>query len=343
MRASKKITICVLGIVLVLLLTANASLGSLLPEGLVIKEAFQPGYGHSVGKVQLVQGEAVIMHAGEMLGYWAKKDLPLFKGDTIVTKDKGRLRFNLHDKSVITLSSGTKLTITQSVYDLKNKTRSSFINMALGKAKFWAKKFADFKRSQFKVKSLTAVVGVRGSEWIEVVTEDSTRVITGPDTTLEVRSLVAPEEPPTVLEDFQGTTIEEGRLPSEVETITPEEYDQLQEPFEMLEVEVALFVQPQPEAQKEAEEKADEQSDVSAVTWEVLVPDQELVYPETILEPEAFEEPEALSQKIIEHQEVSELIENAAEQHNEILEDAAEQQPEDTGIQELPSFPGTPG
>lgn len=337
MRASKRITICVLGAVLVLLLTANASLGYLLPEGLVMEDVFQPGYGHPVGKVQMVQGEAVILHEGEMLGYWAEKDLPLFKGDAIVTKDNGRIRFKLNDKSEIILSSGTKLTITQSVYDLKNKTRSSFINMAIGKAKFWAKKFADFKHSQFKVKSMTAIIGVRGSEWIEVVTEDSTRVITGPDTMLEVIPLVAPGEAPTVLENFQETTIEEGRLPSEVETITPEEYDQLQEPFEMSEEGVAVSAQPQPEAQKQAEEKAAEQAGVSAVTGEVLVPDQELVYPAALKEQEIAAE--TLTPEIIEQQQVSEQIAEFAEQQNEILQ----QQSEDTGIQEMPSFPGTPG
>jgi hypothetical protein len=335
MRASKRITICVLGAVLVLLLTANASLGYLLPEGLVMEDVFQPGYGHPVGKVQMVQGEAVILHEGEMLGYWAEKDLPLFKGDAIVTKDNGRIRFKLNDKSEIILSSGTKLTITQSVYDLKNKTRSSFINMAIGKAKFWAKKFADFKHSQFKVKSMTAIIGVRGSEWIEVVTEDSTRVITGPDTMLEVIPLVAPGEAPTVLENFQETTIEEGRLPSEVETITPEEYDQLQEPFEMSEEGVAVSAQP--EAQKQAEEKAAEQAGVSAVTGEVLVPDQELVYPAALKEQEIAAE--TLTPEIIEQQQVSEQIAEFAEQQNEILQ----QQSEDTGIQEMPSFPGTPG
>ena len=329
MRASIRITICVFGAVLALLFTAGASVGSLLPDGLVMQEAFQPGYGHPVGKVQLVQGEAVIVHAGEMLGYWAEKDLPLFKGDTIVTKARGRIKFILNDKSVITLSASTKLAITQSVYDPENTIRSSFINMVLGKARFWAKKLADFQSSQFKVKSMTAIIGVRGSEWIEVVTEDSTRVITGPDTRLEVVPLVAPEKSPTVMESFQDTTIEEGRLPSEVETITPEEYDRLQESFEMLEDQIAVSVPPQPEAQKEVGKEG-----VSAETEEVLVPDQELVYPAPIEKQEIAKE--TLTPGIIEQQEQAEQIAELAEQQEVINEQIAEESVV------LPDFPAPP-
>jgi hypothetical protein len=253
MKASKRVTIYLLGAILVLLFTAGESFGSLLPEDLVMEEVFKAGIGHSVGKVQLVQGKVVILHKGEVRGYWAQEDLPLFKGDTIVTKEKGRIRFNLNDKSVITLSSNTKLVITKSVYDPENKIRSTFFNMTLGKVKFWVQKLSAFKHSRFKVKSTTAVVGVRGSEWIEDVTENNTRVITGTDTTLEIVPLGALEMPPTVLEDFQDINIERDMLPSEKELITPEEYDQLQEPFEMpVEADATASVQPQMGTQKDS-------------------------------------------------------------------------------------------
>jgi len=227
MRASKTKTIYILGAILVLLFSPGASWGALLPEDLVMEDVFQAGIGHPVGKVQLVQGKVVVLHKNEERGYWAQEDIPLFKGDTIVTKEHGRIRLKMNDKSIITLSSNTKLVITRSVYDPAKKNRSTLFNMALGKVKFWVKKFSDFKRSQFKVKSTTAIIGVRGSEWVELVTEDSTRVITGSDTTLEVVPLAVLEMPPTVLEDFQETTIERDMLPSEIESITPEGYDPL--------------------------------------------------------------------------------------------------------------------
>jgi hypothetical protein len=236
---------------LVPLLAASISFGAMLPEGLVMEEVFEPGYGSAVGKVQLAQGEVVIMHSKQLRGYWAKENLPLYKGDTIVTKEKGRIRFTLNDGSVITLASSTKLVVTQSVYDPSNKTRSTFINMALGKARFWAAKLVNFRRSKFRVKSITAIVGVRGSEWIQIVTKVpaplaaneevtkvpawaaneeatkfSTRVIALKDTILEVVSTAAPEELPVILEDFEQTVVLQYEVATEKEMVSPEIIEQ---------------------------------------------------------------------------------------------------------------------
>ena len=277
MKTLLRKSICTAFILLVPLFVVRMSFGSMLPEGLVMEDTFQPGYGYPVGSVQLVQGEVVILHKDEMLGYWAKKDLPLFKGDTIVTKEKSRIRLRLKDESVLTLASKTKLMITQSVYDPAKKTRATFINMVLGKAKFWAKKFTNFKRSQFKVKSLTAVVGVRGSEWVEEVTMDTTKVTTLEDTILEVVSIAAPEVEPTVLEDFEQTTVKLGQLPTEVIKIFPVEIEQIRKDFTIIPTGKGAEAKLETEKgtskkQKAADEKsADKEDEGDAETSETLV------------------------------------------------------------------------
>ena len=336
MRILIRKQICTLFALLIPLFIVNVSFGSMLPDGLVIEDVFQPGYGLSVGKVNLVQGKVVIMHKDHMRGYWAKKDLPLFKGDVIVTKEKGRIRIELNDKSVITLSSHTKLVITKSVYEPAQKTRSTFINMALGKARFLAKKLADFKRSQFKVKTPTAVVGIRGSEWVQEVTEDSTRVITFEDTILEVVSIAAPEVEPTILEDFEQTMVDVGELPTEVVKVSPEEIEQIKKDFTVTpkeeETEVKLETKKEKAAQKEvkekegaekeeAEQEGAEEKAVEEAT-PILVPVEELDEPEEIEEIEEFEAP--LTSDIVEEQEIAEQIEEAAEQQEETFEQISE-------------------
>lgn len=336
MRKSIRKQICTLFALLIPLFIVNVSFGSMLPEGLVIEDVFQPGYGLPVGKVHLVQGEVVIMHKNQMRGYWAKKDLLLFKGDAIVTKDKGRIRFKLNDKSVITLSSNTKLVITKSVYDPAQKTRSTFINMALGKARFWAKKLADFKHSQFKVKSLTAIIGVRGSEWVQEVTEDSTRVITLEDTMLEVVSTTAPEVEPTILEDFEQTVVYVGELPTEVMMVSPEEIDKIKQDFTVTPegegAEIKLETKKEGVKEKEgAEEKTTEGDGAKKEvadkgTGEVIVSDQALVNPDAIEDPEVIVEAPILES--IEAQEITELVETGTEQQENILEQISEPEPE---------------
>jgi len=218
--------------------------GPLLPENLVIEDGYKPGIGLPVGKILLVQGKVVIYHAAETRGFHAKNNNMLFKGDTIVTLKRGRVRLKLNDNSILTLASETKLVINQSVFNPENKTRSSFIGMDKGKARFLIKKLVDFKHSEFKVKTKSAVAGVRGSEFIIRATDLFTEIFTLSDTRLEVVSLAMPcpdfkgyppppecEVKPVFLTDFQKTIVRIDELPAEVEIIEPVEVDQFESDF----------------------------------------------------------------------------------------------------------------
>lgn len=322
MKILRRRSICILIALMVPLFVVCISFGSMLPEGLVMEETFKPGYGLPIGSVHLVQGEVVILHKGEMLGYWAKKDLPLFKGDTIVTKERGRIRLRLKDESVLTLASATKLVLTQSDYDPANKTRSTFINMALGKARFWAKKFSDFKHSKFNVKSPTAIIGVRGSEWVEEVTMDMTKVTALENTIIAVASIAVPEVEPTILEDFEQTIVEVGELPTEVVKISIEEIEHIKKDFIIIPEGVDAEVKVEKEkGRAEKKESAKEEVAVEE-TEEVLVSDQELVNPEAIEEPEVVVE--APTPEIIEAHEITEQVEDVEELQEDILEQVLE-------------------
>jgi len=203
----------------------------MLPDGLIIEDIFKPGLGAPVGKVLLVQGKAVIMHKRMLRGYWAKKGLPLFKGDTIITQQKGRIRFELNDRSIVSLASRTKMVINKSVYDPTKKSRLSFLKMALGRGRFLVRKLFDLRRSRFSVKTPTAVVGVRGSDFIIRAAPKLTEVTALEKTRLEVVSLAAPEVKPRLVTDFERTTVEIGAPPSNVETVAPEEIEQMKSEF----------------------------------------------------------------------------------------------------------------
>lgn len=163
-----------------------------LPEGVVVEEKFIPGPGEAVGKVVLVKGKVVIMHAGEKKGYWAIKDLPLFNGDVIVTLKKARISFVMNDGSVVTLASDTKLVINMSALDKPKKTHSTFLGMELGKARFRVKKSGVNRATDFRVKTRTALVRVDGSDFVVKADEKSTSVFTFEDTRLEVMNLAGP-------------------------------------------------------------------------------------------------------------------------------------------------------
>jgi hypothetical protein len=188
---------------------------------------FRPEETKPVGKVLLVRGNAMILKRDLKHTYQAKKGLPIFDGDTIVTREKGQMRIKFNDESITTLAPGSKLEINSSVYDSKKKIRSSSLTLMLGKARFLVKKLLHFKRSKFEVKTSRAVCGVRGSDFVVRVTPKVTEVTTFEDTKIEVMGLAATGTRPVILESLERIVIEEGSLPSKVEKITPFEVDKM--------------------------------------------------------------------------------------------------------------------
>ncbi len=206
---------------------------SLLPDVSAIKDEFSPGLGQAVGKVALVQGDVVIVHRNMEENYRAKDGLPLFEEDTVLTGEKSRIRLEMNDSSVLTLSSGTKLVISRSIYNPEEGNRSSFLNFVTGKARFLVKKMLNFKWSEFKVKTKTAIVGVRGSDFIIAATETRTEVTALENTELEVISLIGPDEEPAKAAEFEKIIVDAGMLPSQAEQLFTEEIERMRQEFIM--------------------------------------------------------------------------------------------------------------
>ncbi|MBL7175058.1 MAG: FecR domain-containing protein [Desulfobacteraceae bacterium] len=305
---------------------------SLLPKDLVMEKKFKRGLGLPVGRVLLVQGRVVIMHADMKKGYWAKKKFPLFKGDTIVTQKRGRIRFSLNDGSILTMGSRTKMVINRSVYNEKKKSRSSFLSMAFGKARFKVRKLFGFRRSLFKVKTPTTVAGVRGSDWIMRTTLKLTEVIALEDTKLEVMSVDFPDVKPTLLTDLERTIVAAGALPTEVERVELEEIEQIKKEFvvtpEVIEPEEKVEKRERKKEEKEAEKETPKKP---AEGEGVLVSDDELAKPEDTTTSEDLEDigkPEV--DEDVETSDQEEKFEEQKEKAEEII------------IKKLPQFPGSP-
>ena len=337
MRALKRKSICSLCAVIVLLFVGSAfGAAPKLPEGLIMQKEFRPGLGAPVGKVQVVQGKVIIIHGKSIRGYWAKKGLPLYKGDTIVTQKKARISFKMNDKSIMTLSSNTKLVINESIYKPKKKRRSSFFGLALGKARFFVTKLLNFKRSEFKVKTRTAVCGVRGSDFIIVATEKLTEVTALADTELEVVSLAAPEAPPVIITDFERTGVELGQLPFEPEMVSHEEIEDLTKDL------VVTPEEPAPEEgaevqkdEEEGEEEGEAEEGEAASEGAIFVSDEDLVVPEAGMEFEDIVAPEIILD-MLKHEEIAEQVEEIEEVQEQALEGQLQVD------LPMPSFPSTP-
>ncbi len=206
---------------------------SILPKDLTISEQFKHGYGAPVGKMILTQGRVIVVHQGILSGFQTNSGIPLFKGDTLYTDEKSRARFKLNDGSIMTISSLTKLTINKSIYEPQKKQRTSFLSLALGKARFLVTKLVTFQKSTFAVKSGTFVAGVRGSDFIMTQTGEKTEITTLEKTSLEVTHMNAPELKPVLLSSFQHTSAAlEGTL-QRPQDISPHEAELLTQEFQL--------------------------------------------------------------------------------------------------------------
>jgi hypothetical protein len=208
-----------------------APAADLLPEGLEIADGFKPGPGPAVGKITQVSGDVILIHKDSQTGYRATEGVNLFEDDTIVTLADSQAALKMPDGSFITLSPETRLKLAKSVYAPEKNIRSTFVEMILGKTRFVVQSLVKSRRSEFKVKTMTSVAGVRGSDFIIYATASATEITALADTEIEVLSLAALDASPLVLTDFQQTRVLKGMPPEEARRVEMDEIDRLMREF----------------------------------------------------------------------------------------------------------------
>lgn len=320
-----------------------------------LKDGFEPGMGGPLGKILMVTGNGVILHQNENTGYRVQKGLPLYKSDTIITLEKTRLRLSLNDGSIVTMAPETTLTINRSVYDPENKSRSTFLGMDVGKARFWAVKMKDFKNSEFNVKTKTAVAGVRGSDFVIAASDILTEVTTLKDTLLALTSLDNPGAAPLLLSDFERSRIPKGALPTEAERIGIDEIEEMMreflfererfDPDNMIETTVEREEEKGEKGESETgtaepEKSADELFKEFSDKTGVLLPDEALVKPDMVSPGTIADEFKLID--IVKTSEITRVEDDTKDQESDFS-----QQKQETDVREaqavLPAPVGSPG
>jgi hypothetical protein len=176
--------------------------------------------GKPVGKALSAFGSTVV-HQAETVCYRVEKNTLLFKGDTLITNEKGRLELVFTDASRLSIAPGTTLIVNDFLFDNGSRQRSCFLSLPMGKARFWVKKLLEFRRSAFRVKTLTSIAGVRGSDFIVLAGDQFTEVIALEQTTLAIVSLANPDAAPVILTDFERVRETPGMPMSKPEKLSP--------------------------------------------------------------------------------------------------------------------------
>lgn len=198
----------------------------LLPADILVEDSFQAGSGLPVGKIQAVRGEAIVYHRDPAVAYRVKTGLPLYHGDTIITRNAGRILCRLIDGTVFSLVPKTTLAILQCNHNSARKTSGSFLSIKHGGGHFQVFPPAEILSHEVKIQTVTAFAQTRNADFIIKGTQHTTEIITFENSRLEVTDMAAPEMT-FFLTDFQRTVVADKVGPQIAETVSQEEAEVL--------------------------------------------------------------------------------------------------------------------
>ena len=120
----------------------------------------------AIGTIEDLQGPATVVRKGKKTGETAVVGLPIYQGDAVQTYRGGQLRLKFIDESRVSVASDSRLVIDKYVYSPDKKQRRGALSILWGKVKCVVQDVADYREKRFSVSTTTAVIGVRGTEFI---------------------------------------------------------------------------------------------------------------------------------------------------------------------------------
>ena len=133
----------------------------------------------SVGFVTAVKSNVTVIHAGSKKGEPVKKKDTAFFQDVYETGPDARAKLLFADDSIITIGPGTKLALTESIYNPANNQRSAVVSLVSGKARALVGKAFSGSGSKFEVHTPTAVAAARGTYFVVWIFEQEGKLATG--------------------------------------------------------------------------------------------------------------------------------------------------------------------
>ncbi|HSJ99476.1 MAG TPA: FecR family protein [Myxococcota bacterium] len=164
----------------------------------------------AVGTVEALVGTAVVTRHETGEAGLLTVGAELFEGDRVRTETGARLRLTLRDGSVLTCGEATGLTLDRALYAPEQASRSYLVRVSFGIVRAVVELLAS--PSTFEMQTNTAVISVRGTEWI-AETERAATAVVALEGEIEVRN-VDPAVPGAVaLGPGEGVTVEAGAPP----------------------------------------------------------------------------------------------------------------------------------
>jgi hypothetical protein len=170
-------------------------------------------WAQEVGTVATLEGTADVGHGDT----WAAAALgtPIMLGDQVRTGNPGRLSIVFQDDSVLTVSDDSQVVIDEQVFKPSAGAVRSLIGLLRGKLNAVVGEYYHEPGSSYEVKTVTAVAGVRGTEF-SVSYDPLTELteVTAVSGLVHVHSMLDPTGPGVLVRASEITTVAPGQLPA---------------------------------------------------------------------------------------------------------------------------------
>lgn len=137
----------------------------------------------AVGRFIEVEGMVDILRQGKLPVLPAKVQEAVELSDVIRIKSASRAQIQFIDDSIITLAPGSRIAIDKYSYNAEKKERQAVLQVFSGLVHTLVKKIHQVKQPDFILKTQTAVIGVRGTDWYTVLGINITDIYNASGTT----------------------------------------------------------------------------------------------------------------------------------------------------------------
>ena len=132
-------------------------------------------FGKVIGDVILQEGNSVVERK-EGNEFNSEIDLDIFSYDTVKT-GKGKTAIEFIDETRVDVTQHSKLVIDEFVYDPNTKTGALSLKASLGTVRYASGQIAKNSKQNVKIKTPTATIGVRGTDFTMTIDETGSSTI----------------------------------------------------------------------------------------------------------------------------------------------------------------------
>jgi hypothetical protein len=129
----------------------------------------------SIGQVTALQGQATVQRAGRSQAMPLSVQSPVYREDKIQTLEASKIKLFLIDGTELVLGERGVMTLSQFVFAPQQNTHRGVVSIVQGIFRAVTRKV--LPQTAFEVHTATAVAAVRGTQWLQEVTPDTTAIV----------------------------------------------------------------------------------------------------------------------------------------------------------------------